>query len=67
MGGHRADFPRNEVAYDDSAGVAVYDDNVEHLGAGEHLDSTRCYLALESLIGPEQQLLSRLAASVERA
>ncbi len=57
----------DEIARDDAAGLAVDDDQVEHLGAGIHLDLTRVDLALERLIGAEEKLLAGLAAGVEGA
>ena len=52
---------------DDAAGAAVHDDQLLHLVAGEHLDRAQADLALERLVGAQQQLLAGLAAGVERA
>ena len=43
------------------------DDEVEHLGAREHLHAAARDLLLERLVRAEQQLLAGLAARVERA
>src|SRR5882724_11205757 len=50
---------------DDAARLAVDDDDVEHLAARMHGDRPGGDLALQRLVGAEQQLLSRLTASVE--
>src|SRR6185369_6102405 len=50
----------------DAARLAVDDDEVEHLAARMHDDRLGGDLALECLVCAEQQLLSRLTASVER-
>ena len=61
------DLTRDHVAGDDAAGLAVHDDQLEHLVACVGLDGTCCDLALERLVGADQQLLARLAAGVEGA
>ena len=67
VGQVRLDFARDHVAHDDAAGAAVDDDELQHLVAREHLDRAQADLALERLVGAEQQLLAGLAAGVERA
>ncbi len=47
--------------------MAVNHDEVEHLGAREHLHCAETDLAAERLVGAEQQLLAGLAAGVEGA
>ena len=66
VGGVGLDRAGDHVAGDDAAGLAVDHDEVEHLvtrvrrhGAGRHL-------ALERLVGADEQLLAGLAAGVER-
>ena len=54
-------------AHDDAAGLAVDDDQLEHLVAGVHRDRAGRDLALQRLVGAEQQLLAGLAAGVEGA
>ena len=56
-----------QVADDDAARLAVDDDQVEHLAAGEELTLPLVHLPHQRLVGAEQQLLTRLAAGVERA
>ncbi len=62
-----ADGAGDQVARDDAAGLAVDDDQVEHLGAGIHGDGAGVDLAFKRLVGAEQQLLAGLAAGVEGA
>ena len=65
--GVRLDLPGDHVAGHDAARLAVDEHEVEHLVAGEHLDPAEADLPLERLVGPEQELLARLAPRVERA
>jgi hypothetical protein len=46
---------------------AVHDDELEHLVAGVHLDAAGVDLALQRLVGAEQELLAGLTLRVERA
>jgi hypothetical protein len=61
------DLARHHVAHDDPARASVHDDDVLHLVAREHLHLAEADLALEGLVGAEQELLARLASGVERA
>ena len=61
------DLAGDEVAGDDAAGLAVDDDELEHLVPGELLDRAGGDLALERLVGADEQLLAGLAAGVEGA
>src|ERR1017187_3150728 len=61
------DFARDQVAGDDAAGAAIHHDEVEHLGARGHRHGAETDLALQRLVGAEEQLLARLAARVESA
>src|SRR5690606_15084862 len=63
----RLDLAGDEAARHDAARLAVDDDELEHLGARVHLDGARRDLALERRVGAEEELLTRLAARVERA
>ena len=63
VGGVRLDLAGLEVARDDAARAAVDDDEVEHLAARVHLHAARPDLALQRLIGAEQELLAGLAAA----
>ncbi len=67
MGRAAADLTGDQIAGDDADGPAVLDDQVEHLGAGVHLDRAGLHLMHQRLVGAEQQLLARLAPGVERA
>jgi len=62
----RLDCARLEITRDDAARLAVDDHQVEHLRARMHRDRARCDLALQRLVCAQQQLLSGLAARVER-
>src|SRR5262245_47112016 len=62
----RFDLPGDQIACHDATRLPVDDDQIEHLGPGEHLDLSRCDLTQERLIRSEQKLLSRLAAGVKR-
>ena len=59
--------PGDQVARDDPAGPAVDDDELEHLVPGVHLHRAGGDLALQGLVGADEQLLSGLAAGVEGA
>ena len=61
------DLAGDQVAHDDAAGPAVDDDQVEHLVPGVHLDVAGRDLPFQRLVRAEQQLLTGLAAGVERA
>ena len=61
------DLAGDQVAGDDAARLAVDDDEVQHLAAGEEPDAALVHLPHLRLIGAEQQLLAGLAAGVERA
>ena len=65
VGGVGTDFTGDEVADDDAFGLAVDDDEVEHLGAGVHGDSAFRDFLFESLVATDEELLSGLAAGVE--
>ncbi len=62
----RVDPAGDQVAGHDAAGPAVDDDQVQHLRTRVHLDVAGRDLPGERLVGAEQQLLSGLAAGVER-
>lgn len=59
------DLPGDQVAGDDPPGLAVDDDQIEHLGARVHLDGARRDLPGQRLVGAQEQLLPGLAAGVE--
>ena len=67
VGEVRLDLAGDQVAGDDAAGLAVDDDELEHLVPGELLHGAGGDLALHRLVGADQQLLAGLAAGVERA
>ena len=55
-----------QVARDDASRLAVNENNVKHLAARVHRHGAGLDLFFQRLVGPEQELLPRLAASVER-
>ena len=59
------DLPEDHVTDDDAASAAVDDDELDHLVAAELLDRPGVDLALQSLVGPDEKLLTGLAAGVE--
>src|ERR1700730_14921335 len=59
------DLPRQQVAHDDATGVAVDNDQIEHLPPGEGRYGTGVHLAHHRLVGAKQELLAGLAAGVE--
>lgn len=66
VGEVRVDLAGDQVARDDATGLAVDDDQVEHLGTGVQLDVARGDLPGQRLVGAEEELLPGLAAGVER-
>ncbi len=67
VGEVRLDLSGHQVAGDDAAGLAVDDDEVEHLRPGVQLDVACGDLPGQCLVGAQEQLLPRLAAGVEGA
>ena len=61
------DFSGDQVARDDSFGMSVDQDEIEHLRLRKHLDRAGGDLSAKRLITAEQKLLPGLAACVERA
>ena len=59
-------FPVTQIAGDDSFGVAVDHDKIEHLGLRKHLHRAGRDLAAKRLISAEQKLLAGLAARIKR-
>ncbi len=59
------DLARDHVTHHDAARPPVHDDQVQHLGAGEHADPAGGDFLLELLVGPEQELLAGLSPRVE--
>src|SRR5438270_5296488 len=66
IAGKSIDFAGAKLAGDDSPGVTIDEDEVEHLGLREHFHRAERDLPAEGLIGAEQKLLAGLAASVKR-
>ena len=60
------DLTGDEVAGDDALGFAVLHDDVEHLVTGIALHRAGGDLLVEYRVGAQQELLTRLAAGVER-
>src|ERR1700693_3556641 len=67
VGDVRLDPASDQVAGDDPAGLAVYDHQVQHLGARKHGHAPGVYLAFERLICAQKKLLAVLTARVEGA
>jgi len=67
IGGPAADFAGVEVAGDDALGLAFDDDEVADFLVGEDFDAAGAGLLHEGRVGAEEQLLTGLAAGVERA
>jgi hypothetical protein len=61
------DLPGDHVAHDDALRVAVHEDEIEHLGAREHLHVPCGDLRVQARVRAEQQLLAGLAARVKGA
>ena len=62
-----AQLAADQVADRDALGLAVHHHQVQHLGAGEHLDRAEADLAGEGRVGAQQELLAGLASRVEGA
>ena len=60
------DFSRDEAAGNDSLGVPVDQDEIEHFRLWEHFHGAGRDLAAKSLVGAEKKLLARLPARVKR-
>jgi len=60
-----ADLAGRHAAGDDAACAPVVNDQVEHLGSGVHLHGAGFDLPAQRLVGPEKELLPRLAPRVE--
>ena len=65
VGGPGFDGSRDEVAGDDALGLAVDEDEIEHLMAGVHLHRAEADLAGERGVGADEELLAGLTAGVE--
>ena len=59
------DFAGAKVAGDDSLGVTINQNKVEHLGLRKHFYGAERNLAAQRLISAEQKLLAGLATRVE--
>ena len=55
----------DKVTHDDTDGPTILDHDVEHLRPTVEFDRSGVDLARERLVGPQQKLLSCLAAGVE--
>ena len=66
VGGPGFDGSRDEVAGDDALGLAVDEDEIEHLMARVHLHRAEADLTGERGVGANEQLLAGLAAGIER-
>ena len=61
------DLAADHVADDDAFGVAVNEDDIEHLGPREHFHAALVNLFLQRLVAADEELLPGLAAGVESA
>ncbi len=61
------DLAGPQIARDDSLGVTVDNDEIEHFGLRKHLHGAGGDLAAKRLITAEQELLAGLSARVKRA
>src|SRR5258708_38098710 len=66
IAGEGIDFAGAQIAGDNSLGVTIDQNKVEHLGLRKHFHRAERDLTAEGLIRPEQQLLAGLAAGVKR-
>src|SRR6267378_871573 len=66
IAGEGIDFACAQIAGDNSLGMTIDQNKVEHLGLRKHFHRAKGDLPAEGLIGPEQQLLAGLAAGVKR-
>ena len=67
VGDEGLELAGGHVAGDDAARLALVDDEFDHLVTRVLGDGTRSDLTLQRLVGPDQKLLTCLAARVERA
>jgi hypothetical protein len=62
----RFDFAGDQIAGDNSFGVAIDENEIEHLGLWKHLDGPGGNLPAKRLISAEQKLLASLPPRVKR-
>ena len=67
VGGPGFDGTRDKVARDDTLGLTIDEDEIEHLMARVHLHRAETDLAGERGVGADEELLTSLAAGVEGA
>ena len=67
VGGVSLYFSANEISRDDSFGVSIYEDDIEHLRLWKHPNRAGSDLPRESLIATEKKLLARLSPGVKRS
>src|SRR2546430_2159165 len=61
------DLTSAQIAGNNSLGVSIDDDDVEHFGLGKHLNGAGGDLAAERLITAKQKLLPSLTARIKRS
>ena len=66
MGAETLDLARHQIARDDTPGLAIDHDQLEHLVAGIAFDGSGGDLTVQRGIGAQQQLLSGLTPGIER-
>src|SRR5258706_10349319 len=67
MCGVGGDSAGDHVAHDNPAGNAIDNNEIEHLGAREHLHLAKSDLSRECAVCAEEKLLSRLSTRVKRS
>ena len=66
VGREALDLTSHEVACDDTTCTAIDDNEVEHLVAGVELYVAQLYLTAQCRVSTEEELLTGLAAGIER-
>ena len=67
VAGKATDLSGAEISRDNTFGMPVHHNEIEHLGLREHLHSAGRHLAAERLVTAEQQLLSGLTPRIKRS
>src|SRR5439155_21978384 len=64
---HVVDLTGAKIACDDSLGMSIYNNDIEHFGLRKHLHGAGGDLPAKRLITPKQKLLAGLSARIERS
>ncbi len=65
--GDVVDLTRAQIPGDDSLGMSIYNNDVEHFGLRKHLHGAGGDLPAKRLITPKQKLLAGLSPRIERS